>query len=332
MPRFILNAMLLCCMIHLLSCDEASSSESQQETDILEKQEQPSTPGIPANMFVVKPVQANDQKPVQDNPSPSSLSIRQGRFFSYALPQGWKLGEDGQFALSMSAPDNKAISLMVGNAGLMPDYPPQQFVYDKLMAINPERLAIGNGQNSKPVAGFEYAIAYPVSYFINGQPCKGLATCHVSTYYGGAVMAMTAALSDATQWEGYSRWLPLVAEQISANNGAAFGMRGIMQQNLKNSTSYAAAAKEYREWSQKNWDAVTNDRNSSQDRQQREFRENIGAVQSYGNPYDGQKPVELTSQYKYYWVDRHGTILGTNDPGTNPNHGSTQEWLPMEKK
>jgi hypothetical protein len=50
-------------------------------------------------------------------------------------------------------------------------------------------------------------------------------------------MAMTAALSTADRWNEYGTWLPSVAEQISAIDGGAFGMRGIMAQNLENSKS-----------------------------------------------------------------------------------------------
>jgi hypothetical protein len=38
------------------------------------------------------------------------------------------------FALTLVASDNKALNVMVGNAGLPPTYPPAQFVTEKLMA------------------------------------------------------------------------------------------------------------------------------------------------------------------------------------------------------
>jgi hypothetical protein len=44
--------------------------------------------------------------------TPVSASAAAG-FFSYALPEGWRVGEDGQFALTLIAPDNKAITMMV---------------------------------------------------------------------------------------------------------------------------------------------------------------------------------------------------------------------------
>jgi hypothetical protein len=145
-------------------------------------------------------------------------------------------------------------------------------------------------------------------------------------------MAMTAALSDARQWEGYSSWLPLVAAQVAARDGAAFGMRGVMQQNLQNSAAYSQAAKEYRAWSQRNWQAVTDARGASTDRNNQQFRETLGNVQTYVNPHDSRTPVELPNTYQHFWVNEQGTILGTNDPGIDPNAGSTQDWRRMPKQ
>lgn len=279
----------------------------------------------PTNMYPVKPASSSLSS------SSGNLRIGQGQSFSYALPQGWRVGEDGQFALTLIAPDNKALTVMVGNAGFPLNYPPSQFVYEKLLAIRPENLRLSQPKQATPVAGFSYAYEFEVAYVIQGAPCRGVVKCHVAPAYDMCVMAMTAALSDATQWSGYASWLPLVADQISATNGAAFGMRGIMAQNLQNSTAYAEAARQYRDWSQRNWQQVTDERNTSVDRRNFESRENLGAVQTYTNPYDSRVPVQLPSQYRYFWVDRQGNILGTDDPTANPNTGSTGDWSQMQR-
>ena len=294
-------------------------------TSMIAMAAQPAARRIPPNMFPVKP-----SKPAA---SPAAnLHIAQGRFFSYALPQGWRVGEDGQFALTLSAPDSKALTIMVGNAGLPVNYPPARFVQDKLMAIRPENLRIGQPRQVAPGAGFAHAYQFDVSYSVGGVPCRGVAKCNIQPAYDSAVMAMTAALSEASQWDGYASWLPLVADQVSATNGAAFGMRGIMAQNLQNSTAYAEAARQYRDWSQRNWQKVTDERNRSVDKRNAEFRENLGAVQTYVNPYDARTPLELPTAYKYFWVDRQGEILGTNDPSANPNMGSTGDWRQMQPR
>jgi hypothetical protein len=79
------------------------------------------------------------------------------------------------------------------------------------------------------------------------------------------------------------------------------------------SVAYGQAAKEYREWSQKNWQAVAN-------------------VQTYVNPHDTRTPVELPNTYQYFWVNEKGVIGGTNDPSVNPNTGSTSDWRKMPKR
>jgi hypothetical protein len=259
------------------------------------------------------------------------LRISNGQFFSYALPEGWQVGEDGQFALTLVAPDRKALTVMVGNAGVPVQYPPDRFVYEKLMALQPEGLRLGAPREAAPVTGFARAWQFDVVYAIQGVPCRGWAKVNVAPAYDSAVYAMTAALSEASQWPGYATWLPLVAEQISARNGAAFGMRGVMAQNLQNSMAYAEAARQYREWSAKTWKGVSDERQASQDRRNAEFRENLGAIETYVNPYDASVPVELPTQYKHFWVDRHGNILGTNDPGADPNIGSTGDWRRMPR-
>jgi hypothetical protein len=271
-------------------------------------------------------------KPVASAPAPAaSLRIGNGQFFSYALPQGWRVGEDGQFALTLVAPDNKAITVMVGNAGVPVNYPPARFVYEKLSALRPESLQVGQPTPAAPIAGFSSAYQFDVTYSSRGIASRGVVKCHIAPAYDSAVMVMTAALSDASQWPGYASWLPLVAEQISATNGAAFGRRGIMAQNLQNSTAYAEAARQYRDWSQRNWQQVTDDRNASEDRKNFHVRENLGAVQTYTNPFGTSPPVQLPTTYKYYWSDNQGNYLGTNDPSVNPNVGSTIQWKQMPR-
>src|SRR5205823_11075234 len=128
--------------------------------------------------FPVKPITTAQPAP---SPTPASLQIGSGRYFSYALPQGWHVGEDGQFALTLAASDNKALTVMVGNAGLPPGYQPGRFVYDKLMAIQPQGLQLGSPRAAKPVAGFSQAVEFDVTYSSRGVPCRGIAKCNIQT-------------------------------------------------------------------------------------------------------------------------------------------------------
>ena len=295
-------------------------------------QDAPSNTGSnrPRAIFTpVKPV--TSKAPAGTSAPAANLQIGSGRFFSYAMPQGWRVGEDGQFALTLVAADNKALTVMVGNAGLPPNYQPGRFVYEKLMAMRPQNLQLGQARQARPVAGFTQAVAFDVSYSIRGVAYRGSAKCNIQTAYDTAVMAMTAAIAESSQWQGYSSWLPQVADQISATNGAAFGVRGIMAQNLRNSTAYAEAARNYREWSQRNWQQVTDERNASVDRRNAGVREILGGTQPYSSPFGDNRNVELPATYHHYWMDRQGKIVGTDDPSANPNQGSTSEWRPMKR-
>ncbi len=258
------------------------------------------------------------------------LRVGQGRFFSFALPPGWQVGEDGQFAMTLVAPDRKAMTVLVGNAGMPLNHPAARFAYDKLSAARPQNLQIGQARQAHPAAGFRQAVEFDVSYSAQGVAYRGVAKVSVAPAYDSATMAMTAALAPADQWPGYASWLPQVASQVSALNGAAFGMRGIMQQNLQNSVAFGEAARQYRDWSHKNWQQVTNERNASQDRRNFAVRENLGGVQTFSNPY-GTPPVEMPMTNKYYWTDRQGRFVGTDDPSANPNEGSIGDWRRMER-
>jgi hypothetical protein len=266
-------------------------------------------------------------------PSAGELRVGQGRFFSYAAPPGWRLGEDGQFALTLVAPDQTAFTVMVGNAGLAPGYPPDRFVHEKLSALGPTQLRLGPPRQARPVTGFAQAVEFDVSYVSRrGIPCRGVAKCNVRVAYDSAVYALTGAFSQEASWPGYASWLPAVADQVSATNGAAFGIRGVMAQNLRNSAAYAEAARGYREWSQKNWQGVVDQRGASQDRIAKGMREDVlGAVQPYASPFGDGRRVELPPSHGYYWMDRKGEVVGTDDPRGDPNVGSTSEWRRLER-
>ncbi len=287
---------------------------------------QPPGGGVPAGFAAVEPIRSS----APERPA-SELRISQGRFFSFAVPQGWRVGEEGQYAVTLQSPDNRALTLMVGNSGLPLNYSPARFAYDKLSSLRPQNLNVGQPRQARPAAGFGQAVEFDVSYSAGGVAVRGVAKVSMAPGYDSTVMAMTAAVASVDQWPGYASWLPLVADQVSATNGAAFGRRGIMQQNLQNSIAFGEAAQQYRDWSQQNWQSVTNERLASQDRRNFAIRENLGGVQTFANPYGTTPPLEMPMTHKYYWTDRQGRLVGTDDPSADPNAGSTGEWRRMER-
>lgn len=165
---------------------------------------------------------------------PADLRIQQTRFFSFALPQGWRVGEDGQFALTLLSPDARAMTVMVGNAGMPPSAAPARFAHDKLSAMQVQNLQIGEARAAKPTSGFPQAVAFEVAYVARGVAYRGIAKVSAAPAYDTKTMVMTAALATADRWADYAGWLPQVADQVAATNGGAFGARGVMSQNLAN--------------------------------------------------------------------------------------------------
>lgn len=262
--------------------------------------------------------------------APGSLDVRRGNYFDYVVPSGWRIVEDGQFAVVLCSPDNSALTIMVGNSGLPINYNPGQFVYEKLLTMQPYNLQMSHPRPAQAIAGCSVAYEFDVIYIHNGIPCQGIAKCSVAYSYNICTMVMTCAISHQSQWASYASWLPQIASQVAASNGAAFGMQGVMAQNLEISRTEGQRYREYREWSQQTWDEVTRQRNESIDRQNFHFRENLGNVTTWTNPY-GYPNVELPTNYSYFWINRQGQIYGTNDPGENPNFGSTQDWARMNR-
>ena len=280
---------------------------------------------LPPRVFAVHPIPHD-----ASIPAIGDLPIVRGSYFSYALPRGWRVGEEGQFALSLVAPDRHAFTLMVGNAGMPPNFPLERYVWDKMMAIHPQNLQLGTPVQVAPAAGFQFAYQLNVSFVGGGGlSSRGVAKCNVAQAYDTQLIVMTGAFSVDTEWAGYSSWLPKLAEQISAIDGAAFGARGVMAQNLRLAKEYGETSRAYREWSHQNWQQVTDQRNDSEDRRNYDVRESLGSSKAFANPYVSGSAVDLPLTYKYYWVNRQGTYVGTNDPSVNPNEGSTAEWKPM---
>ncbi len=274
---------------------------------------------------------ARTQSPSNAAPPPA-LTVAQGRFFHFAVPPGWRIGEEGQYAVSLSSPDQMAMTLMVGNSGLPLNTSPAQFAHRKLSASGPRELNLGQGRQARPLAGFSQAVEFDVNGVSSaGQPVRGIVKVSMAPGYDSTVMVVTAAAAAAEHWPRYASWLPTVADQVAATDGAAFGRRGIMEQNLRNSAAFGQAAAQYRAWSQQNWQQVTDERNASADRQNFHVRENLGAVRTWRNPYGSAPPVQLPTTYSHYWVDRQGNHVGTNDPSADPNVGSTGEWRRLER-
>lgn len=265
-----------------------------------------------------------------ESPNPSGSTTAQGPCFRYTVPAGWRVVEDGQFAVVLMAPDERAITTMVGNVGLPTNYNPAQYVSDKLSQTGLGNLRFGQARPAQPVFGFPSAWEFDVDYVVGGIVCRGVAKCSVAPNYDFCTMVMTWAASEASQWPRYASWLPQVAGQVEVTNSAAFGASGIAQQNLQNSIALGEQARRNREHSQQQWADVTRQRGDSQDRNNADFREALDGVKRYDNPYDN-RPIDLPSSNTVYWVNPvTGQIVGDPNPSFDPRTATDSNWQPLK--
>jgi hypothetical protein len=277
--------------------------------------------------------------------NPYAFQTRQGQCLQYVMPQGWQVSEDGQYAIVLIAPDNSAVTIVVGNSGFPLYYNPGQYVYDTL-ARQCQQFQMGHPRAAQPIAGFHTASEFDYTYTVNGVPCRGIAKCSVANSYDMCTMIITCAAAQTSQWANYASWLPQVASQVQVTNNAAFGMRGIMQQDAANNQAFAEQLRGYREWSVNLWNQVTNQRSESFARQQVNNQPSNNGYSAkdacddaaFSNRTAYEDPNSQYGNYYYYsgqdryvWTDGQGQFKSSDDPNYNPNIGSSGNWTEARK-
>lgn len=264
-------------------------------------------------------------------PAPPPFELRQGPCFRYALPQGWQVVEDAQFALALRSPEEDAVTLMVGNAGLPLMLPPGQYLWDQLARMQLEGLRLGPPRLAPPVLGFPHAWEHEAEYAYRGVPCRGLAKVSAAPGYDSVTLVVTWAASHAARWPWYAPWLPGLASRVEVTSGAAFGMMALARQNLTNSIALGEQARAVREWSAAQWDQVVREREGSQARNQFELGQALAGVERRDDPVSGRQ-VDLSAANAVYWVHpATGRIVGSPDPSFDPRTPTDADWRPMPR-
>ncbi len=263
-------------------------------------------------------------------PPPVAVQPCRGRFFCFALPAGWQVQENSNL-ICINSPDGQAAIMSVGLVGMLQPFTPDGFLHYALQMHQMGQVQIHGGQQIQPPPGCSGAGMFELSYVTNGVACRGVAVSFVALGYGQCNASMTLAAAQAPAWESYRAWLPQVAWQVAPAGSQTYMAGQVAADNLRNSVELGQRFHEVNDYTQQQWQQVTNERWASDERRNFEFRENLGAVQTFTNPYDNHRSVELSTQYRFYWVNRRGEIVGSDDPGFDPRVGSTDEWTQMPR-
>ncbi len=255
----------------------------------------------------------------------------QGSHLRVAVAPGWQITEDGPFAVVAVAPDRRAVTTVVGNAGVPLYISPDRFVFDKLAPTGLVGLTLGRPRPAAPVPGFPQAWEFDAHYQVAGAVCRGVARCSVAPAYDSATMVLTWAASVAEQWQGYAGWLPQVAATVQIVNPAAFGASGIAAQNLANSMALGRQAQADRDFSQAQWAEVTQQRDASQARINEGVRDVLGGSSGYVDPVAG-RVIDLPATNAAYWVHPvTGRIVGHPDATFDPRSPTDAAWIPLRR-
>jgi hypothetical protein len=254
-------------------------------------------------------------------------SVVQGQCFQFVVPAGWRVLEQGQFAVVQADADNQAVSIMTGNCGFLPGYPPLQYAFEKLSGNGPVQL--DRPRPGQPVANFDAAVDVDYRYAVNGVPCVGIATVSYRQGYGQLDLVLTAGAAQEQYWPSFAAWLPALPKQFNVTHGAAWGAQGIAQQNLRNSIQFGQQLELQRAWSEELQRQVTDQRDASDER----HREGMGQVLTgeswYADPYGQNPPVRLSNTPAVYWTNRHGRIVSSDDPSFDPRTPMDSDWQRM---
>jgi hypothetical protein len=253
-----------------------------------------------------------------------------GRFFRYALPAGWQAQENSNL-LCLNSPDGQAAIMHVGLVGMMQAMSPDQFVAYAMNLQGMPLTAFLHGQPITPPPGCTGAGWFEITYALRGVTCRGTVASFIAASYGMCNASMTLAAAQTGAWEAYRAWLPQIAAEVAPAGAQTYMAGQVAADNLRNSIELGQRFHEVNDHTQRQWQEVTNERWASDERRNFEFRENLGAVQTYTNPYDNHRSVELSTQYRFYWVNRRGEIVGSDDPSYDPRTGSTDEWTQMPR-
>jgi hypothetical protein len=75
-----------------------------------------------------------------------------------------------------------------------------------------------------------------------------------------------------------------------------------------------------------------NKRQAVNDKISENFSEYVRGVETYVDPYDNSRTMELPSEYDHAWINNNGEVIMTDNPNYNPNVESNLHWQEMPKK
>ncbi|WP_165070617.1 hypothetical protein [Paludisphaera rhizosphaerae] len=267
-------------------------------------------------------------QPPQGPPPPRPM---QGPNFSYLLPPGWSVGEEGPFALVLRSPDMLAAIVVFGQSGLMAALSPEQFAHQAMagvMRIAPD-VRLFESRPFQPLPGYTHAAVMQTTYTLQTPmgpvPIQGVVFSHVAIGYGTCSGVITLAASAAHLWPSYRDWLPQVALAARNMGSNAYGSTAMGQTMHDITQREGQANADYRAWSQSNWQGVVNERWASDAQRQEALGPMLTGQQWSSDPY-GNPDMRRSTTPACIWVSRDGREVHSHDPSFDPRTPYDSDW------
>lgn len=148
-----------------------------------------------------------------------ALEIRQGRYFRWATPKGWRVKETTN-GVDLFSPDGRTFvssALLHGSFGQMT---PRDFLIMTMRQVNPSaRISAATALPSQPGIWGPWQLEdFDLTAVHQGTPVRMHATIGLSAGYGRYSVAMSLYQAPATHWEHDKLWLPAVAQSVIVTN------------------------------------------------------------------------------------------------------------------
>ncbi len=277
----------------------------------------PMPPGVPP---------LGPQQP-QQRPKPQPT---RGPNFTYFLPPGWQVVEEGKCSLCLKSQQDLSGIIVYGTCGMMQPIPPEHFVYN-FMTHNMQAMNVQFTQVKpiQPMPGYTHAALIDVQYLINmptgPAQVNGLVISNVVVVYGRCDAIMTLVASDAQVWPQNERWLPELAFAAYNTGPDPYGRHSMSSTLIGSTMQEQAAFEAYNSWSQNLWSQVIADRHRSIDYQNEERGELLTGNQWVTNPFTGHQ-IQVSTTPAVIWINRDGRTVSSQIATFDPRTPYDNDW------
>lgn len=253
-----------------------------------------------------------------------------GPNFSYTIPSGWRVIEEGNWSVSLRSTDNLAGITVLGQSGLLQPMSPDGYAYQGMTSIMQlQNVRFTRAEQTSPMPGYNSAMLMDTTYdvmLLNQMVrLQGLVMCNVLNSYNFTNAVITLVASETSQWPFYLPWLPEIAFQVCNTGPDPYGsctMQGVIRGiAIQDHAAYAA----YQDWSKQLWQQVAEQRNLSIVNQHSAMGPMMSGNTWSTHPYTGQ-PVQHSTNPAVIWVSIDGRVADSDNSTFDPRTPYDSDW------